>query len=194
MKKITLAYTLFLTLLLCSCDPKPKTVQEEPKKEEVKVGNLTQEVFSYRERKYTDSVQVSGKTYVYEYSLTNCDTLPKVRNSEGDYYYDNQLSLHITKSGTNIYSHTFTKSEFKEFVPETMLQKSIIVGFTFNPLNTADPANLHFFLTVGNPDETADEDYTIDICITPTGSKSMTIAENLETESLSPEMNVNPTE
>lgn len=191
MKKSAIACVLALTFLLGSCDHKPKPIQEEPQKE-VNVGNLIEEVNALRERHITDSTVIGNTTYVYEYHFTNCDTMPKVRNTEGYYYYDNQLRLKVTKGSATIYERVFMKQDFAEFVPKDMLEKSLLVGFAFNPLNTTDPSALHFFITVGNPDETADEEFTMDMRITPSGSMTLEKAINLDTESLSPDMNINP--
>lgn len=191
MKKTTIVCACVFALVLSSCNPKPKAEQPAQKKE-VKVGNLLEEVTALRERHVKDSTMIGNTTFVYEYHFTNCDTLPKVRNTEGYYYYDNQLRLKVTKGSSTIFERVFMKQDFAEFVPENMLEKSLLVGFTFNPLNTTDPSALHFFVTVGNPDETADEDFTMDMRITPSGNMTLEKATNIDTEPLSPGMTVNP--
>lgn len=193
MKKTTILCSFAIAILVSSCsnDSKQKPETEEQKKE-VKVGNLLEEVTALRERHIIDSTKIGNDTYIYEYHFTNCDTLPKVRNTEGYYYYDNQLRLKVSKGSATIYEHVFMKQDFAEFVPKDMLEKSLLVGFTFNPLNTTDPSALHFFITVGNPDETADEEYTMDMRITPSGNMTVEKAVNLDTEPLNPGMTVNP--
>lgn len=96
----------------------------EEKKESTKI--ISTEITVVKEENDTISmnsytnegtITVNGTEYKYSYLFTPSDSLPIVKNSAERKYYDNSLKLTISKGEETIFSKTFTKNSFKEFIP-----------------------------------------------------------------------------
>lgn len=123
---------------------------------------------------YTNNseVEVNGNKYYYSYEFSPSKSLPIVTNSSERKYYDNQIKLSITKDGNNIYSTTFTKATFKNFIPEEIYETIVLMGFNFNYNKENEHDKFYFVASVGDPD---DEEYyiPIDISVTVNGELSL---------------------
>lgn len=192
MKTQIISLTICAALVLCSCGGNQK--KEQVTVQDSIPANIADDTYSMSEKHVSDSVLVGNTLYGYEYSFTKSDTLPKVRNSEGYYYYDNQLELTVTKGGERVFHRTFSKYDFKNIVPEEILNKSILVGFSINYMNKSDASSLHFYVTVGNPDETADEDFIMTMNVSTNGSIKIDKATDIDTEPINPGMNIDPSD
>ena len=80
--------------------------------------------------------------------------------------------MSITKDGNNIYSTTFTKATFKNFIPEEIYETIVLMGFNFNYNKENEHDKFYFVASVGDPD---DEEYyiPIDISVTVNGELSL---------------------
>lgn len=130
---------------------------------------------------YTNSneVEVNGSKYNYSYEFTPSNSLPIVTNSSDRKYYDNQIKLSITKDGHDIYSTTFTKATFKNFIPEEIYETIVLMGFNFNYNKEDEHDKFYFVASIGDPD---DEEYYIPIDISITTNGDLTLNKFIDTE------------
>lgn len=189
MGKLTLSIIIGVaTALTCGCS---NTQQQHPAENFTDSIPQEEQIGTLRERHDKNGISIAEKKYVYKYDFVHDESLPVVRNPQGDDYYDNKVTLKIWQQGNEIFSRTFTKKDFKGLVPEKFMTNSALVGFTYNYTKAETTDALYFIATVGDPDETADMAFPIQIRITPDGSISMEKATNLDTEPINP-MTVDP--
>lgn len=169
--------------ILISCGNNIKQQKEEIVADTVITENS---IGTLREMHINKSITIADQKYVYKYDFVRDESLPIVRNPQGDDYYDNKVTLSIKTKGREIFSQTFTKKDFSKIVPEKFMTNSALIGFTYNYAKTDTSDALYFIATVGDPDETADMVYPIQIRITPQGNMTMEKAPNLDTEPINP--------
>ena len=134
--KICVFSVLALGLFLSGCKNSPKTDEElenELSIEDIVDADLSGEQRS-QEQLMRDTVRVDGILYTYEIHRVSSDELPQVR---GDYshnaiFFDNTASLRVKRGETVIYSNTFTKNSFSNFIEPEMLKNSILEGLVFD--------------------------------------------------------------
>jgi hypothetical protein len=186
----TLTIPLVLALaLLAGCGSQAK---QQPAERIVETQDTATGIFTLRELHVADSIMLADKTYKYQFDFTPCDSLRPVRNQQGDDYYDNMVTLKVTQDGRTVTERTFTKQSFSELVPHDFMQYSALVGFTYDYTKMDASDALYFIATVGDPDETADMAFPIELRITPSGSLTLEKAVDLDTEPISPNLNIDP--
>jgi hypothetical protein len=87
--------------------------------------------------------------------------------------------LSITKDGNDIYSTTFTKATFKNFIPEEIYETIVLMGFNFNYNKEDEHDKFYFVASIGDPD---DEEYYIPIDISITTNGDLTLNKFIDTE------------
>lgn len=190
MKKIF--YPIVISVSIMATSSCNNTTKQPVNVNEVDSTFIEESIGILREKHIASSVTIGDKEYIYQFDFVNDKNLPIVRNPQGDDYYDNKVKLSIQHGEKEIYTRTFTKNDFASVVPEKFLKNSALVGFTYNyTKNDANDA-LYFIATVGDPDETADMVFSVQIRISPSGEISMEKAENLDTEPINP-MTIDPT-
>ena len=186
--KTTIFTLICAAALLYSCQPKKQrpvietTIETPPT--ETGIGRL-------REIHMNNKITVAKETYNYKYDFVSDESLPVVRNPQGDDYYDNKVTLSIKHGGKEIFNRTFTKNDFARLVPKQFMENSALVGFTYNYTKSETIDSLFFVATVGDPDETADMVFPIQLRISKNGQMTMEKAMGLDTEPLNP-MTVDP--
>ena len=191
MKKTHIFIFTTLAAMLTACNGGQKTAAPE---RVVETEDSVTGIISLRELHRTDSLSVAGQTYTYQYDFVPTDSLPVVRNPQGDDYHDNKVTLVVRQGARTIVQRTFTKHDFSELVPQEFMQTSALVGFTYNYTKLDDHSALYFIATVGDPDETADMAFPIQLKVTPQGSVSMEKATGLDTEPINPGMTIDPSD
>lgn len=142
-----------LTLSACKGSV-PKTDEELEKElsiEEIVNENMTGEQRS-QEQNMKDTVSVGGKVYTYEIHRFSTDDMPTVKGdfSHNATFYDNKASLIVTLGDKVVYSNTFTKNSFANFVDPEMMKNSILEGLVFDH---AIAGGIQFAAAVGYPQE-----------------------------------------
>lgn len=145
-----LAFGLFLS----GCKNTPKTDEElenELSIEDIVDADLSGEQRS-QEQLMRDTVRVDGVLYTYEIHRVSSDELPQVR---GDYshnaiFFDNTASLRVMRGETVIYSKTFTKNSFSNFIEPDMMKNSILEGLV---LDHVIDGGIQFAAAVGYPQD-----------------------------------------
>jgi hypothetical protein len=178
-----------LTSSFFSCEEK----KESTKIISTEITVIKEENDTISMNSYTNegTITVNGAEYKYSYLFTPSDSLPIVKNSAERKYYDNSLKLTISKGDETIFSKTFTKNSFKEFIPDELYSTIVLMGFNFNYNMEEKKDNFYFVASIGDPD---DEEFHIPIDITITPQKEVKLKKFVDTESGSQSegMNVDP--
>jgi len=152
--KIYVFSVMVLGLFLSGCKNTPKTDEElesELSIEDIVDADLSGEQRS-QEQLMRDTVRVDGVLYTYEIHRVSSDELPQVR---GDYshnaiFFDNTASLRVMRGETVLYSKTFTKNSFSNFIEPDMMKNSILEGLVFDHVIEG---GIQFAAAVGYPQD-----------------------------------------
>ena len=186
------ALSLLTTLAMTSCKNEPKPPVEERIVEDVDPATG---IISLRDYTLSDTITVGGKLYHYTYTLEHVDSMPVVINPQGLEYHESRVRIAIQNADKEIFNKTFYKKNFHDQVPAEFLKTSTMVGVNYNFTKRDEDRSAFFFIvTVGDPDETSDMVYPLELKVATDGSYSLKKAENLETEPLSPGLNIDPSE
>ncbi len=131
-----------------------------------------------------DAVRNSSISWVggkYTVKITvKCDTSLPLATDGATSYYDNRVNISIIRSdGFPFFNHTFTKSDFKNYVDANYYEHGALIGII---LEKVDGENLEFAASVGNPDRSIDDFASLDITINHLGGISIASSNNEESE------------
>jgi len=189
MKALSFALPL-LCALAFSCKGEQKPPVEPRVIEEIDEATG---IINLRNYELSDTITIGGKLYTYTYSLEHVDTMPVLINPQGAEYHESRVKISIKSDSTTIFDKTFYKNNFKQQIEKDFLKTSTMVGVNYNfTKRDEDRSAFYFIVTVGDPDETSDMAWPMELKIATDGSFSINKAENLETEPLRPGLNVDP--
>lgn len=183
------AFPLAAALMMaCHNEPKPQTDERVVEYVDSATG-----IISLRDYEISDTIKVNGKVYNYQYSLQHVDSMNVVINQQGLEYKESRVHILVRRDSAIIFDKTYFKNDFKEYVPAAELETYTMVGVNYNfTKRDEDRTALYFIVTVGDPDETSDMAYPMELKVMPDGSHSFSRAKNLDMESLNPGLNVDP--
>ena len=189
--KLITAPILFVALAACSGG---STTQQEEESSSTVDSIIPTGINSLYE--YSDSGKhvAGGTTYKYKFQFKNDKTLPVVKNPLDYQFYDNKVTLRLTKGGQDILTRTFTKSDFKSLVPESFYETSALIGFCYNVDKEHTTDAVYFIATIGDPDSAADSSYAIEIRVSSAGDISYSILQDRETLPVNNGMTIDPEE
>ena len=193
MKKLKImALPILATIAMTAC----KSEQKPPVEERVtEYTDPNTGIISLRAYTLSDSITIGGKLYHYTYTLEHVDSMPILINPQGLEYHESRVKIAINSENGEIFNKTFYKNNFREQVPADFLKSSTMVGVNYNfTKRDEDRSAFYFIVTVGDPDETSDMTYSLELKVATDGSYSLKKAENLETEPLRPGLNIDPQE
>ncbi len=193
MKTTKFAIVALLTFMSLACTSEKKPVGAERVVEDV---DPQTGIISLRNYILSDTININNKLYNYACTFEPVDTMPILTNPQGLEYHESRVNIEIKHEGNNVFSKTFYKSNFHDYVPSDFLKTSTVVGVNYNYMKRdTDRSAFYFIITVGDPDETSDNmAYPLELKVATDGSYSIKKAENLETEPLHPGLNVDPSE
>lgn len=193
MKTFKTAALALLALMAIACNNEKQPPVNERIVEDV---NPQTGVISLRDYTLKDTITVGGKLYNYTCTFEHVDSLPVFMNPQGLEYNESRARIDIQREGTSVFSKTFYKNSFRDYVPADFLKTSTVVGINYNFMKReSDRSAFYFIITVGDPDETSDNmAYPLELKVATDGSISIKKAENLETEPLNPGLNIDPSE
>lgn len=122
-------------------------------------------VVTWQDKRYHSYMQVNPTTYkVYRPTL----------NGEGvevsNVYYDNIVHLSVYVDGRKLFSSNFYKKDFKDIVPASLFEQSILSDITFWK---TDAEGVHFHAVIGVPDSPSS--YLVEIVISQEGKKLLRV-------------------
>ena len=193
MKTFKTAALALLALMAIACNNEKQPPVNERIVEDV---NPQTGIISLRDYTLKDTITVSGKLYHYTCTFEHVDSMPVFMNPQGLEYHESRAHIDIQCEGTSVFSKTFYKNSFRDYVPADFLKTSTVVGVNYNFMKReSDRSAFYFIITVGDPDETSDNmAYPLELKVATDGSISIKKAENLETEPLNPGLNIDPSE
>lgn len=193
MKLANLLTATFLFIALAACSGGNTTQQQD---EESSTTDSIIPIGINSLYEYSDSGKhvAGGTTYKYKFQFKNDKTLPVVKNPLDYQFYDNKVTLRLTKGGQDILTRTFTKSDFKSLVPESFYETSALVGFCYNVDKERATDAVYFIATIGDPDSAADSSYAIEIRVSSAGDISYSILQDRETLPVNNGMTIDPEE
>lgn len=77
---------------------------------------------------FTDTVVISGHTYIYNIHREASDSLPTVSDDFGTSFADNIYHINIRRDGGQFYSHSFTKAAFVNMLTAEMKKHGVLDG------------------------------------------------------------------
>lgn len=154
MKIITYTLLLFIALLASGCEEKKQTtdiIVPAPEKEVTKKDTL-----QMSETNQKHEVEWLGSTYKINIVRSADKSLPKVYDESGNTYYDNTITLQITRNdGTELLNKTFHKSNFADIASNSKItKKGALLGIVFDKIENN---KLVFATSIGSPDISSDE-------------------------------------
>ncbi|WP_178794436.1 DUF4738 domain-containing protein [Bacteroidaceae bacterium] len=128
------------------------------------------------------SIVSSGKKYNLFIERAPSDSLPTVKNDMG-IFADNRIIVKITReNGGKVFSKTFTKQSFSDFLSTDNLRHFILEGMVFDEEKTNDSKNIILAASISYPQT----DLYIPFSITITPEGKMSISKNEDMEELPP--------
>lgn len=189
--KVIALPALAAMIIACGGDKTKSPVEERV----VETVDSATGIITLRDYTLSDSITIGGKLYSYTYSLEHVDSMGVVINPQGLEYRESRVRIAINRGEESIFDKTYYKNDFRSFVPEDQLDSYTMVGVNYNfTKRDEDRSAFYFIVTVGDPDETSDMAYPLELKVLPDGSSSFSKAQNLETEPISPGMNIDPAE
>lgn len=84
----------------------------------------------------TTRFRFRGKPCEAQVFRTPDETLPRVKDEEGNEYVDNRITLRITSEGKTLVDRSFTKDNFASVVEPRFLQHSIFEGLVYDTVTS----------------------------------------------------------
>lgn len=147
-----IAAVMMAACLVLSCSEKkqsnviiaPKPVKQAPKAPA-----------KMDEFKHTDDVPWLDKTYKVEVHRFVADSLPKVKDEQGNPYFDNLIRVRVLRAdGSEFFNRVFSKKSFNDYLDENTRKTGALLGIVFDH---AEGDNLYLGASVGSPDRLSDE-------------------------------------
>lgn len=178
--------SLFLSLsavcMLTACSSKPKT---ETAGGGLHVVMKTDEPRLAPERMpmsdVTHHIRFGGREYEAHVFRTADETLPVVKNQEGQEFIDNCVRLRVSTGNRIILNRSFTKDDFASLVEDRLLKHSLLEGLVYDTVSTG---GLVFAASVSYPQ--SDLYVPIRLVVTFDGKVSMQRIDQLEDDSSLP--------
>ena len=192
MKTLKIAVTALLLIMAMGCKEEKKS--NLPTRQ-VEVTDPNTGVITLRDYTIADTIAINGKVYDYSCRFEPVDSMPILINPQGLEYKESRVSIEISHDSTKVFGKTFYKKDFSNIVPADFLKSSTVVGVNYNyTKRDIDRSAFYFIITVGDPDETSDMSYPIELKVDPNGTFTLKKAENLETGPITQGLNIDPSE
>lgn len=171
MKYSGIIMTSLAALMLASCSEKKKSDVIIMEKIEAPKPSAPIRMSDYHD---TDVISWLGNKYTYDIRRTPCDSLPKVKDEEGQKFVDNTVTLTVSRADGSVFiQKTFTKHSFDSALNPDISEKGILDGFVFHEV---DGDVLSFAASVSYPQS----DETIPIIMRVTRMGNISVARDTE--------------
>lgn len=192
MKTLKTSFTALLLLTTLACNSGKNPPQNE---RVVEIQDPETGIISLRDYILNDTITIGGQLYHYSCAFESVDSMPVVINPQGLEYHESRVCIEIQRDSTKIFHKTFYKSNFRDMIPADFLKTSTMVGVNYNFTKCEeDHSAFYFIVTIGDPDETSDMAYPLELKVATDGTYSLKKAENLETAPITPGLNIDPSE
>jgi len=134
---------------IASCTSK---TSEADKKDETRVltGEIADASGTHKlpESKNEQTVQFRNNDYHLYIERVPSDSLPRVKNESGDTFYDNTITLKLTRGSQKVLNRKFTKHSFASVVPTNFMKNAILEGMVYDKTS---PDGIVFAVSVCYP-------------------------------------------
>lgn len=130
-------------------------------------------------QRYADrrDINWAGSRLTCEIIRTPDRSLPMVKDDNGQQHIDNRITLTIKRRDGSVFlSREFTKATFDSYITDDYRKRGTLEGLVFDHI---DGPNLRFAASVSFPQ--TDEYIPLTIVITPQGSMSVAVDNELDT-------------
>lgn len=176
-----LSVCLFIIWMCTGCSFKPKT---EDGGGELHVVTKTDSPQLSPERMsmsdVTNRIYFHGQEYEARVFRVADETLPMVKNEEGQTFIDNSINLRVSTEGRVVLNRSFTKNDFSSLVDARFLKYSLLEGLVYD---TVSAQGLIFAASVSYPQ--SDLYVPIRLVVTFDGKVSMERTDMLEETEMS---------
>jgi hypothetical protein len=181
MKKIVYMLACASVIFFTACSSKDKSEKEG-------VQTLMQdstEIAAPQRMQVSDvktTFTYKGKEYQSSVTRRPDETLPIVKNEQGEKFIDNRITLRLTSGGKQVVDKVFTKESFASLVDATFMKYAILEGLVYDQTT---PQGIIYAASVCYPQ--SDLYVPIRLTITADGKISMTqdeLMEDYQTDSI----------
>lgn len=147
------------TVIICACLAAMTACESREKNSDIVVRKVQQKQNKTIQRvgDYTQSrvVDWNGNPFTVYVERKADTTKPIITDETGNKYYDNRVVVRITaKDGRDVFSQTFSKETFSNYVESTYLHDNALLGVVFD---CVDGNSLCFAASIGSPDNMSDD-------------------------------------
>ena len=171
----------------------PQPTGEEDVAQETKDKD-EQGIISLRERKGNGLHSIANTKLEYSFTLKADKKLSVVVNRMEERFYDNRAKVVITTPNGKKTEVSITKENLRQYIPEQIYGTSGLIGFCFNQERKQDNTGLYFIATIGDPDETADISYALELVMKADGTYQVHELKDKETYPIKRGMTIDPNE
>ena len=120
-----------------------------------------------------------GKSFTVSINRVVDDSAPVFSDESNNKYYENKITLVVKSSdGSVFFRREFTKQSFSQFIDNSYLSKSTILGIA---VDHVEANSLVLVASVGCPDQLSDDFIPINLTLSDSGSLSMKKGEDIGT-------------
>lgn len=175
-KMLPLILLLSVLGMTAGCKSEKKTKDIITRKPVVVKPTKTQKMGDYDQSR---QVEWLGNVYTVHVSFKADPSLPVVEDGNQK-YYDNRITLRILrKDGTEFFSRTFTKADFRAYTDNVYGREGALLGIVFDRIENDQ---LYFAASVGSPDKSSDEFIPLVMKISRFGDVSISKDTRLDTD------------
>lgn len=151
-------------ILFASCKKKEVSQDIIIKKVVKKAAPTTRKM---SESSWKKVMEWGGNSYTIDIHRVADTDLPIVQDEQQNKYYDNRITLKITRADGSIFlDHTFVKADFANLVDDKYDKNGALLGLAFDCIENN---SLRFGASVGSPDAMSDEFIPITVTVTRSG-------------------------
>ena len=126
----------------------------------------------------TKNIDWQGKPYTVIVDRLPVDSLPMVKDENGQPYIDNRVKVRIVRAdGSAIFERTFTKASFALYVDEAFRKSGILAGIRFDEV---EKAGMKFSVVIALPDAIDDVFVPLEMVIDAQGGINITRDDDMD--------------
>lgn len=152
MKKLTYIFVLFSFFMMMACGGKKANTKAEVR-QIFQIDSVDENTGVQRmQTSHIDQiVESKGKKFRLVIDRMPDGSLPVVKSTMGT-FVDNRISVKITReNGTQLFSKSFTKSDFAAQLPNDYLRESVLEGLVYDDVKSADNKEITLAASVSYP-------------------------------------------
>ena len=128
--------------------------------------------------KDTKNIEWQGKPYTIIVDRVPVDSLPQVKDEDGQPYIDNLVKMTIVRSdGSVFFERLFSKAAFSSYVDESFRKNGILAGFRYDEVENS---GVKFSVVIALPDAIDDVFVPLELVVNHQGGISITRDDDMD--------------